>query len=78
MVKAIAICACELFALIIQIIVKKATHETPPPPYHSLNGCIDLIMLICTMTSDCPIINIIGIVFAIIACYSFYLNDKNK
>ena len=77
MVKSIAICACELFALIIQIIgFKKATHETPP--YHSLNGCIALIMLICTMTSDCPIINIVGIVFAIIACYSFYLNDKNK
>ena len=76
MVKAIAICACELFALIIQIIgFKKATHETL---YHSINGCIALIMLICTMTSDCPIINIIGIVFAIIACYSFYLNDKNK
>ena len=76
MVKAIAICACELFALIIQIIgLKKETHETS---YHSLNGCMALIMLICTMTSDCPIINIIGIVFAIIACYSFYLNDKNK
>lgn len=76
MVKAIAICACELFVLIIQIIgFKKATHETL---YHSLNGCIALIMLICTMTSDCPIINIIGIVFAIIACYSFYLNDENK
>ena len=76
MVKAIAICACELFALIIQIIgLKKATHETS---YHSLNGCIALIFLICTMTSDCPINNIIGIIFAIIACYSFYLNDKNK
>ena len=76
MVKAIAICVCELFVLIIQIIgFKKATDETS---YHSLNGCIALIMLICTMTSDCPIINIIGIVFAIIACYSFYLNDKNK
>lgn len=74
MVKAIAICACELFALIIQIIGFKKD-ETP---YHSLNGCIALIMLICTMTSDCPIINIVGIIFAIIACYSFYLNDKNK
>lgn len=74
MVKTIAICVCELFALIIQIIgFKKATHET-----YSLNGCIALIMLICTMTSDCPIINIVGIVFAIIACYLFYLNDKNK
>lgn len=77
MVKTIVICICELIALIIQIVQmiksKKATDT-----YYSLNGCLALIFFICTLTSNRPIINIIGIAFAVIACYSFYLNDKKK